>query len=218
MNSSKSFVVAGLLLSSALLSLNTQAQILVDVSAGNNPAGIFGFLTQPEWISGDISLPAGTVIDSTPLQVDIRLSGNDRLNNAPSGSEPLSYGLWFGHTEDTQLPAGVDGGTVEIELLENGIVITPKFGFGMGTFPFPILGYWTREEYFNLPNNLEFNGVDAFITDSALNGVTVTDFEVALPIATSVPDTANTLSLLFLGVAAMLGFGHRKVISFRSQS
>jgi hypothetical protein len=66
---------------------------------------------------------------------------------------------------------------------------------------------------------LVFNGVDAFITDSAPGGVGVTDFIVALPTvqAQGVPDISNTLSRVFCGLVPMLGFNYRKVNALRGQ-
>jgi hypothetical protein len=213
MKLSKDRVVFGSLLSCALLSINVQAVPLTyNVSAGSNPAGVFSFLTQTAWSSGDISLPVGTIIGSTPLEIDLTLSGNVTLNDAPDGTAVFSYGLFYGFS--TPLPAGVDAGTVEIELLENGVVLdtsptSSPFGFTVGTFPVPEAGFGTGFP-FTLPNNLVFNGVDIFVSDSAPNGVAVTDIDVGLPIIQGVPDISNTLPLLFLGCAALLGFGYRK--------
>jgi hypothetical protein len=211
----KNFVVFGSILSCALLSFNVQAGPLTySVSGGSNPAGVFGFLTPSFWNSGDLVLPANTIIDSAPLEVDLTLSQNVTLNNGPSGLQNFSFGMWFG---TTPLPAGVDGGTVTVELLENGTVLntaptSSPFGFDVGTWAVDIIGYGTGES-FTLPNNLVFNGIDVFVTDSAPNGVSVTDLIVGFPIvqAQGVPDNANTLSLLFLGCAAMVGFGYRRV-------
>ena len=209
----KNLVVLGSVLSCALLSVSVQAQLPYNVSGGSNPAGVFSFLTPSFWNSGDLVLPANTIIDSTPLELDLTLSHNVTLNNAPSGVQNFSFGMWFG---TTLLPAGVDGGTVNVELLENGTVLNTAptaspFGFDVGAFGSPEVGYGTGE-YFTLPNNLTFNGVDVFVTDSAPNGVSVTDLIVGFPIAQAqgVPDSANTLSLLFLGCIAMVGFGSRR--------
>jgi uncharacterized protein YdaL len=209
---SKSIALSSLL-ACALLSSSVQAQIPYSVSGGSNPAGVFNFLTPSFWNSGDLVLPANTIIDSTPLELDLTLSHNVTLNNGPSGVQNFSFGLWFG---STLLPANTDGGTVMVELLENGTVLntaptTSPFGFDVGTFSVPEIGYGTGE-YFTLPNNLTFNGVDVFVSDSAPNGVSATDVIVGFPITQSqgVPDGSNTLALFSLGSVALLGLGYRK--------
>jgi hypothetical protein len=209
MNSCKSFVIVGSLLTSALLSLNVQAQLSYNVSAGSNPTGVFSYLVQPPWTSGDISLPGGTTIGTTPLQIDLTLSGNVTLDN-PTGIEDYGWALNY----DSPIAPGADFGTVDMELLENGTVITPLFGFDLTQpFPIPEANIGTGEGA-TLPVNAVFNGVDIFVSNPGNPGVVLNDIEVGLP---SVPDTSSTMLLLSLGVVAMSGFGHRKVISFRSQ-
>jgi hypothetical protein len=140
---------------------------------------------------------------------------------------------------------GGDAGTVSMELLENGTVVSPEFGFdALNPFSAPITGYslltiaWgsTAYTYFsdpidpisgvseltettpNLPNSLVFNGVDVFISDS--NPESLTDVNVAVATlgingGPPVPDTCNTLALLLSGLVAMFGCGHRKMKALR---
>jgi hypothetical protein len=149
MNCPKPLIVVASVLSCALLSSSAQAQLSYNVSADSNPAGVFSALGGSPilWDSGDISLPSGTMIGTTPLEIDLTLSHNVTLDNAPSGVENLSYGLWFGY--NNLLPAGTDAGTVKVELLENGVVLdtsptSSPFGFGVGTFTSDEAGLWDR--------------------------------------------------------------------------
>jgi hypothetical protein len=212
MNSFKGFAVVGSLLS--LLCLNAQALPLsFNVSADSNPAGVFSFLSQPAWSSGDIALPNGTIIGSTPLEIDLTLSHNLTLDNAPGGTENFGWGLFF----SSPIPNGADYGTVMMELLENGVVITPQFGFDLvNNTGFDEIGVGTGTGT-TLPVNLVFNGVNVFVSNSNPNGAGVSDVEVGLPVVQGVPDTSNTLPLLSLGLVAMFGFGYRKVNAVRSQ-
>ncbi len=216
MQTPRAFVLLISLSACALLCFKAQAGPLTySVSGDSNPAGVFSVYPQTYWNSGDIALPAGTIIGSTPLQIDLTLSHNVTLNNAASGLETLSFAMWFG---STQLPAGVDAGNVEVELLEGSTVLdtsptSSPFGFDVGTFPVSLLGY-DAQRGFPLPKNLVFNGVDLFLTDSAPNGIAPTDIEVGLPSVQGVPDGSNTLLLLFLACGIMVGLNPRRAPIF----
>jgi hypothetical protein len=212
MHTPRAFATISAFFSCALICFKTQAGPLTySVSGDSNPAGVFGIYPQTYWNSGDIALPSGTIIGSTPLQIDLTLSHNVTLNNAASGTETLNFGMWFG---STQLPAGVDAGSVEVELLEGSTVLTSSpLGFDAGTFPFPLLGYDTQRS-FSLPQNLVFNGVDIFLTDSAPNGIAPTDIEIGLPSVQGVPDGSNTLLLLFLVCGIVVGLSSGRVPAF----
>jgi len=214
MNSFKGFAVVGSLLS--LLACNVQAiPVTANADTSLNPVGPFAYL-QPftQWSSGDIALPSGTIIGSTPFEISLALLPGQELtlDNAPSGSQHYSFGFNF----TSLLPAGTDAGTIMMELTQNGTVITSQFGFGWGSFGSDEPGYATGG-YENLPNNLVFNGVNIYVSDSAPRGVGVSDIIIGLDTVQGVPDTTNTLPLLFLGLVAMFGFGYRKVDALRSQ-
>jgi hypothetical protein len=217
MNSSKNFVLVGSLLACALLSLNARAFTLTEtVSSGANPQGIFTYTPLSTWNSGDISLPDGGVRlrSHSTLQLDIDLTGTVTLDN-PDGT--VDYG-WMENFYPDANPSGEpnsDLGSVFIELLYNGTPVTSEFGYNqINGFDYPVGNYGTGSSTV-LPVALEFNQVDVFISTSNCRE-TLTDFEVGFG-EPAVPDTSNTLLLLFLGVVGMLGVGHRQVISVRSQ-
>src|SRR5271165_998267 len=126
MQTSRAFVLFGLVSSCALLSFSVQAGPLtytVSANAADNAPGAFTGLTG-QWNSGDLALPRGTTIGSTPLEIDISLSENLTLNNS-SGFEIDGWGL--AGFSPAVAPGG-DAGDVQMELLEGTTVVVPTFG------------------------------------------------------------------------------------------
>ncbi|HTA28950.1 MAG TPA: hypothetical protein VK731_00620 [Candidatus Cybelea sp.] len=215
MQKPRAFVLFGSLILSVSLSLDVQAGPLkytVSADASANAPGVFIGLSG-QWNSGDLALPSGTTIGSTPLEIDITLSQNLTLNDA-GGFELDGWGL---AGFDPGVASGADAGDVRFELLEGTTVVTPKFGSDFGNpFSFPLTEYTTASGAI-LPVKAVFNAIDVFITDA--NQESVTDFEVSLntTAAPAVPDTSNTM-LLLLGCGALFGLGRYRALGLCRQA
>jgi hypothetical protein len=188
----KRFVAAGALLSLMAFNLQAQGQLSFNVSAGpDNDTGVFGS-PGPEtfWTSGDISLPAGTTIGPTPLEIDLALSQSLTLDDSGHYAWSLNY--------LNPIPVGSDLGSLYMVLLFNGTPITPQVGFdaGLNNFPFPVAQFGTG--YTDMPPDLTFNGVQIFVSNA--NPSVLTDVQIELD---AVPEP-STLGLLAVGASLLL--------------
>jgi hypothetical protein len=196
MKSTKNFVAVGSLISLLTLSVQSQAQLSYNVSAdpGNN-TGVFSFFDpQIFWTSGDIVLPTGTTIGTTPLEIDLSLSHDLTLNS--SGH----YSWFLNYDSSTPIAENNDLGSLYMVLLENGTPITSQVGFdaGLNGFGGPATQFGTGLN--DMPPNLVFNGVDIFVSNS--NPEILTDVQISLD-AQPVPEP-STLGLLAVGAIALL--------------
>jgi hypothetical protein len=199
--------------------LNAQAQLPFSVTPTYDPIN-------EDWSTPSIQLPDGTSIGSTPLELDVTLSQNITLNDVGFG---YNYGFGMGGF-DPLIQPGDDVFTFSLELLENGTLITPDFApdianpftFGFdadNSFTFAIDNMGTGTSTTALASSLTFDQIDVLVSNSNPGGEAVTSFSVDVGVKPpeAIPDTSSTMLLLTLGVAALLGFDHRKTIFVRSQ-
>lgn len=211
---------AALLFAGVLLVSNAQPVVeTFAVTPTYNPNS-FGPGT-PGWESGDIPLGDGTAIGSTPLELQLNLSQDITLTSLGLG---YNYHFGMGGFAPEIAPAG-DAFNFTIELLENGILITPTFGFDQtNPFSFAISNLGVSTSTGALADSLTFNQIYIQVTNSNAGGEAVTDFSVNLGVSglvvppPGVPDTCNTLALLSSGFLATLGFGWRKMRALRSHA
>ncbi len=221
MNVIKGAVTVGSLFS--MLALNASALTFDNVTPNYNPT-FFGS-HGGGYVFGDIQLPDGTSIGSTPLLLDLNLTQDITLTDVG-----LGYNYLFGMGGfNPQIPNGGDAFTFSIELLENGTLITPDFAtdlanpftFGFDeTNPFgsDVDNLYVSTSTTALASSLTFNEVLIQVSNSNPDGEGVTSFNAALGVNEPVPDISSTLPLLVIGLAAMFGFGCRKVNALGRQS
>ena len=222
MNRCKCLVIAASVCSGGLLSINVQAQDSFDVTP-NYSSTQFGS-TGGGWGSGDIPLPGGTMIGSTPLELDLTLTQTITLQDAG-----LGYNYGFGMCFSPKLPGSSDAFTFSIELLHNGALVTPDFKDDLA-IPFTF-GF---DEHNPDPNGqdglgvgssttvlapvLTFNQIDILLSNSNPGGQGVTSFNVELGVVNGVPETPNTLALLSLGFMVMARFSRRVADGVRNRA
>jgi hypothetical protein len=215
MQTPKAFVLLSSLFACALFTANVQAGPLtynVSANGADNPAGMFSGLSG-QWNSGDLKLPSGTTIGSTPLQIDINLSQNLTLNNTlfPDGVE--FYGLGVAGLSPTVTP-GAEVAAVQIELFESGSPVAGAFGTTLSNpFSTAIANETSTGLVAELPVSGVFNSVEIFITDSGATAPqTISDFGISLGAnSVGVPDSGNTLLLFFLGCGVVLGLARGRM-------
>ncbi len=131
------------------------------------------------WPSGSITLPPGTAIGATPLNLNLFLSHDLVLTDSEgTGSESLGFGM--GGLNPAAAPGEVLY-TFAISLGKDGTILTPGFGFSQANpFPFSV-------------NNLGV-GFGASITRSSLvfNEVHI---QVTCPVARTVGDFNTTVGV-----------------------
>ena len=222
MSSRKYLTLVGSLVSCAALSVSAQTQIPFNGTLTYSPDQ-FG-VGQGGYGSGDIVIPGGATMSSTPLQLDVTLSQDVTLTKLVSGYD---YGIGLGSFSPLIQP-GDDAYTFAFELLENGTLITPTFAYDVANpftfgfdennpFNFPVDNLGTGYTTTALAGSLTFNEVDIQLTTAnpSPNGVGITDFAFQLG---AVPDSSNTLVLLSMGLLPLLwfGFGARRAAVARS--
>jgi hypothetical protein len=198
------FLAVGAILAGAFFALNASAQLTLNVSAdpGNNTGVFSSFDPQNFWTSGDIALPADTVIGTSPFEITLNLSHDLTLDD--SGH----YSWFFNYDNSTPIAEGSDLGSLHFMLLENGSPVSPETGFDAGpnSFGSPATQFGTGNT--DLTSDLTFNEVQIFVSNQ--NPETLDDVQITL----DVPEP-STLALLSVGLATMLGLGYRKARALR---
>jgi len=230
MKTTKLLLLLGSLLPGALIPFDAQATIITGTQTPVYDSTLFGNLGGYSF--NNLSLPDGTTIGSTALQIDIPLSTSITLTSLGTG-----YNYSFGMAGlNPAIPYNVEAFSFYIQLLNNGAPITPDFSvlianpftFGFTEInPFdpvnfpgvsPVNNLYTG---YNTPNSLgsplTFNEIDIEVfNNSQTEGVT--DFSVGLGVngpAAPVPEpttvVAGALLLLPFGASALWGLRRKQV-------
>jgi hypothetical protein len=194
-----------------LLAFGSQAHATltynVSGDAGNDP-GVFGvYGASTPWTSGDISLPSGTTIGSTDTEIDLSLSHDVTLNNSGHYSWAFNYG-------GNGIAPGNDLGSLHFVLTENGVAVTSLIGFDAGANSFTdsngngfaVYNFATGDNE-NQLQNVVFNGIEIFVSNSDAGGEVLTDLEISLDSVTAVPEpstmVAGVMLLMPLGMTTL---------------
>jgi hypothetical protein len=171
--------------------MNATAALTCDVSGGaGNNTGVFGFFDpQTPWTSGDIALPANTIIGATPLEVDLVLSQNVTLNSSAHYS-------WFFNYGGSGIATGNDLGSLYMVLTENGTPLNNnQIGFDAGLSGFPNSVNQFGTGYYDAQlQNMVFNGVQIFVSNADPGGENLTDLQISLDSAQPVPETSTMVA------------------------
>lgn len=141
------FCLVGMTIASGLaLAGQAQATIITtatqtptfDPTDFNNPGGGYSF--------NNLSLPAGTSIGTTVLQIDIPLSSSITLTSVGMG---YNYGFGMGGL-DPEIQPGGEAFSFYIQLLNNGSAITPSYAYLMAN---PYTFGFTEPNPFGVPEN-----------------------------------------------------------------
>lgn len=168
------------------------------------------------WTSGDLQIPGGTTMSSTPVEFDITLSHDLTIDNTGPNGEYYGFGM-AGFSPE--VPPGGDCFNFAIELLENGTLLTQSFatifanpytymGFDeTNPFAFDVSDISTGDNTTGLNQSITFNQVDIQVLNSNQGGQGVTDFTVDLGV---VPEPSTWVLLTAAAAASLLACRLRK--------
>ena len=206
-------IMAGALLCSTAGALGAVFQF--NVGADNYNPTLF-FSRAGGWTSGGIALPAGTTISTTPIEIDLNLSHNLTTANASLGHEDYGFGLGG---LNPQIQPGSELFTFSIELLENGVLITPNFAFDLahpGTFGSTVMSPFTfavdnaqfSASTHALNTDISFDQIDILVSNNSATE-DVTSFSVLMGVL-PVPEP-GTRALCSLGLLGIIVFHRRRI-------